>query len=460
MSARTLPPGPRSRIPGRVLLQFGRDRLGFAEAVARRYGDVAYFHDLRARLAFLNHPELVRDVLVTQARQFHKGIGLERAKLLLGEGLLTSEGAVHLRQRRMMQPAFHRDRVMAYGRVMSELALGHVGRWRAGETRDMSAEMSALTLAVAGKTLFDADVAGDTAAIGEALATALESFELALLPYGEYLVQLPIPPARRFREARATLDRIVYRLIAERRAEVAAGAHDRGDLLTMLVQAQDHEAADGAAGMTDEQLRDEALTILLAGHETTANALAWSLWFLSQHPDVERRLHDEVDAVLSAADGAPRPATVDDQARLVYTRMVVSESMRLRPPAFIIGRRALVPYAVPGTPYVIPAGTTVFLSQHVLHRDPRFWDEAERFDPDRWLPERQASRPKFAYFPFGAGTRICIGEQFAWMELTLVLATIARRWRLRLVPGHPVVPQPVITLRAKHGIRMVVEARG
>jgi cytochrome P450 len=457
----SVPPGPRSLIPGRILARFGRDRLGFAEEMARRYGDVAYFRDLRARFAFLSHPDLVRDVLVTQARHFHKGIGLQRAKLLLGDGLLTSEGAHHLRQRRMMQPAFHRDRIEAYASVMSEYARRHIARWQPGDTIDVSAEMSALTLAVAGKTLFDADVAGDTKAIGDALAEAIASFELALLPWGEHLVKLPIPAARRFRHARATLDRVIYRLIADRRAEVAAGARDRGDLLTMLVRARDDVdvTAGDDGGMTDLQLRDEALTILLAGHETTANALAWSLYFISQHPDVERRMHDEVDTVLSTGDGAPRPAAIGDLARLTYSRMVVSESMRLRPPAFILGRRALAPYAVPGTPYVIPAGATIFVSQHVLHRDPRFWPDPERFDPDRWRPEVQADRPKFAYFPFGAGTRICIGEQFAWMELTLVLATIARRWRLRLVPGHPVVPQPVITLRAKYGVKMVVEER-
>ena len=286
-----------------------------------------------------------------------------------------------------------------------------------------------------------------------------------LLPFGERLARLPVGPAERFREARERMDAIVYRLIRERRAEVAAGARDRGNLLTMLVRAQDAE--EDGAGMTDEQVRDEALTILLAGHETTANALSWSWYFLALDPGAERALHDEVDAVLTTPDGHPRAATVDDLARLPYARMVVSESMRLRPPAFVLGRRALVPYEVPGTPWVLPARTTGFFSQHLLHRDARFWPEPERFDPERWrgdvashgVAPSPGSRPRFAYFPFGAGTRVCIGEQFAWMELVLVLATIARRWRLALVPGHPVVPQPVITLRAKHGIRVVAHAR-
>ncbi|HYD54087.1 MAG TPA: cytochrome P450, partial [Gemmatimonadaceae bacterium] len=452
-------PGPRSLVPGRVLARFARDRLGFLESVAREFGDVAYFAGLGARFALLNHPDLVRDVLVTRARQFHKGIGLERARLLLGTGLLTSEGEFHLRQRRLIQPAFHRERVAAHGAVMSRHAERHVGAWREGARLDVSREMSALTLAIAGKTLFDADVEGDTRAIGEALDQSIASFELVLLPFGPLLARTPIPAARRFERARARLDAIIYRLIAERRREVAEGAHDRGDLLTMLVRSQDPEEASAAAGrMTDAQLRDEALTILLAGHETTANALAWSWYFLARSPEAERALHAEVDAVLTAPGGAPRAAAVEDLPRLAYARMVVSEAMRLRPPAYLIGRRAMAPYEVPGTTWVIPAGTTVFLSQHLLHRDPRFWAAPDRFDPERWRTE-SPERPRLAYFPFGAGTRICIGEQFAWMELTLVLATIARRWRLTLVEDHPVEPHPVITLRAKHGIAMVTALR-
>ena len=453
------PPGPRSRVPGRLLARFARDRLAFLEWWAREHGDVSWFRDLGASFALLNHPDLVRDVLVTQARMFHKGIGLERARLLLGNGLLTSEDAEHMRQRRLMQPAFHRERVAAYGAVMGGFAERHVARWRPGSTLDLSVEMAALTLAIAGKTLFDADVVGDTAAIAEAVQQSIEAFGFVLLPFGDRFTWLPVGPAQRFREARARMDAIIYRLIRERRAELAEGGRDRGDLLTMLVVAQDAEA--GGAGMTDQQVRDEALTILLAGHETTANALAWSFHLLARHPEVERALHAEADAVLTSDEGEPRAATVDDLGRLPYARMVVSESMRLRPPAFVLGRRALAPYAVPGTPWTVPAGTTVFFSQYLLHRDARFWPDPDRFDPERWRGDGTSApeRPRFAYFPFGAGTRVCIGEQFAWMELTLVLATIARRWRLALVPGHPVVPQPVITLRAKHGIRVVAQPR-
>ena len=458
--AGTRPPGPRSRIPGLLLARFARDRLGFLTEVARTYGDVAWFGDLGASFALFNHPDLVRDVLVTQQKLFHKGIGLERARLLLGDGLLTSEGAFHLRQRRLMQPAFHRERIAAYGAIMGTFAARHVDRWRDGETLDVSAEMAALTLAIAGKTLFDADVAGDTRIIAGSMEQAIDAFTFVLLPLGQYLARMPIPPARRFRAAKARMDAVIYRLIAERRAEIAVGARDRGDLLTMLLQAQDAE--DSGARMTDEQVRDEALTILLAGHETTANALAWSWWFLAQHPQAERALQAEADAVLSTPDGAPRAARVEDLSRLPYARMVVSESMRLRPPAFVLGRKTIAPYPVPGTSWVIPKGTTVFMAQWLLHRDARFWPDAERFVPERWRDDGEGQaqeRPRFAWFPFGAGTRVCIGEQFAWMELTLVLATIARRWRLALVPGHRVEPHPVITLRAKDGIRVVAHAR-
>src|SRR5215217_1604305 len=312
--AGTRPPGPRSPIPGLLLARFARNRLGFLEAMAARHGDVSWFRDLGRSFALLNHPDLVRDVLVTkQEGRFHKGIGLERAKLLLGEGLLTSEGAMHLRQRRLMQPAFHRDRIANYGAVMGQFAERHITRWRDGEVLDASTEMAALTLAIAGKTLFDADVAGDTQAIAESMDQAIQAFGFVLLPFGDQMSKLPIPPARRFKAARARMDAIVFRLIRERRAELAAGGRDRGDLLTMLVQAQDAE--EGGAPMTDTQVRDEALTILLAGHETTANALAWSWWFLGNHPEAERKLHAEVDAVLTTPEGARRAARVEDLAR-------------------------------------------------------------------------------------------------------------------------------------------------
>jgi cytochrome P450 len=313
----------------------------------------------------------------------------------------------------------------------------------------MAKEMAALALAIAGKALFDADVEHEATGIGAALTDVLHSFNFAMLPYGDRLVNWPLPPAIRFRRARAKLDATIYRLIAERRASSTTGR----DVLSMLVSARDEEGDGG--GMTDEQIRDETLTLLLAGHETTANALTWTWYLLSQNPDVERALHGEVDRVVG--ERVPSP---EDVNALPWTRAVLSESMRLFPPAYVLGRRALEPYQVPGTGYEIPARTTVLVSQYLLHRDPRFWDEPDRFAPERWVAEGQREPRRYAYFPFGAGPRVCIGEHFAWMEATLVLAAIARRWSFRLGTGQRVQPDPLITLRTKHGMRMTISARG
>jgi len=425
----------------------GRSPLTFLTELRDRYGDIARVPLGSETLYLFSHPDLVRDVLVTNHRNFHKGRGLERAKILLGEGLLTSEGDFHLRQRRLAQPAFHRQRVAAYGTTMATYAASRRDRWQSGATIDAHHEMMALTLAIVGKTLFDADVEHEAAEIGAALATTFESFSFGFfLPFGELLERLPLPATLRFRKARARLDATIYRLIEERRRT----GGDRGDLLSMLLLAQDTEGDGG--GMTDLQLRDEAMTIFLAGHETTANALTWTWYLLSQHPAVEARLHAEIDSALGG-----RLPTADDLALLPYTRMVLAESMRLYPPAWLVGRRALGPFESNG--YTIPGRSIILVSQYVMHRDARWFPDPERFDPERFTPERQAERPKFAYFPFGGGPRVCIGEQFAWMEGIIALATIAQHWKLRLVPGHPVALQPIVTLRPKHGIRMTVEAR-
>jgi cytochrome P450 len=450
----SLPPGPRARYPGQFALALSRNRIPFLERVARDYGDVAHFRVGGEQLFLVNHPDLIRDILVTHQRSFHKGRGLERAKALIGDGLLTSEGDFHLRQRRLAQPAFHRDRIATYGAAMTELAARRQAGWRSGAELDVHAEMMALTLAIVGKTLFGADIESESAEIGEAITTAFEAFNVTFyLPLGELLERLPIPPTLRFRRARERLDATIYRLIDERRRSGADRAddrgHEQGDLLSMLMRARDDEGDGGH--MTDAQLRDEALTIFLAGHETTANALTWTWYLLSTHPEVERRVHEEVDAL-----GGRRPA-VDDLPRLAYTRMVLAESMRLYPPAWIVGRRALVPYAI--REFTIPARGIVLMSQYLMHRDARYFPEPTRFDPERWRPERIAERPRFAYFPFGGGTRICIGEQFAWMEGVLLLATIAQQWRFTLSPAQRIAVQPIITLRPKYGMRMIARGR-
>jgi len=423
----------------------GANPLEFFTTLARTYGDVTSYRMAGEQLFLINEPRLIRDVLVTHNRNFTKSRGLERSKRLLGQGLLTSEGAMHLRQRRLMQPAFHRDRVAGYGDLMVGYADRMRRAWADGATLDISREMNRLTLSIVGKTLFDVDVEEQAATVGEALTAVMESFWMTLLPFADVLERLPVPKLRRARMARARLDAIIYRMIADRRSS----GGDRGDLLSMLLAAQDE---DDGRGMTDLQVRDEAMTIFLAGHETTANALTWTWFLLSGAPDIEARLHDEVARALQG-----RLPSVADLPSLPLVERVVTESMRLYPPAWIIGRRAIDEYRV--GEYVAPPRSILVMSPYIMQRDERFYTDPERFDPDRWTPEFRAALPKFAYFPFGGGPRQCIGESFAWMELILLVATITQQCRLRLVPGHPVVPQPLITLRAKHGVRMTVEKR-
>jgi len=437
-------PSPR-RIPGLFAFLYRRDPLAFLQRLKREQGDIARLDLGGQPIVLLSDPEHVRDVLITNHKRFHKGRGLERAKTMLGDGLLTSEDDLHLRQRRLMQPAFHRARIAGYADAMVAFGERTSRRWAANAVVDIHQEMMHLTMAIVAQTLFGSDVEGEAHEIGESMTTAFRMFDFAMYPFSEYLEKLPLPGVRRFRSARARLDATIYRMIAERRAS----SEDRGDLLSMLLLARDTEGDGGR--MTDTQLRDEAMTLFLAGHETTANALTWTWYLLSQHPDVEMELHREIDDVLG-----PRLPTSEDASRLPYTRMVLAESMRLYPPAWVIGRRAMEDYEVGGVP--IPERAIILMSQYIIHRDARWWPEPDRFDPRRFASEAPG-RPKLAYFPFGAGPRQCIGEPFAWMEGVLLLATLARRWRLRLLPGHPVALHPLITLRPKHGMRMITEPR-
>jgi len=443
--AAAFPPGPAVSRLGSLTYSFTRDPLNFLTNVARTYGDLASYRMGGEQLYVVNDPQWIKDILVTHNRNFTKSRGLERTKKLLGNGLLTSEKAFHLRQRRLMQPAFHRERIAAYGRTMVDYADRMRRSWSDGAALDVSTEMMRLTLSIAGKTLFDVDVESQAAEIGRALTDVMHSFWMTMLPFAEAMEKLPVGPMARARRARQRLDAIIYGLIAERRANRT----DRGDLLSMLLLAQDED--DGSV-MTDAQVRDEAMTIFLAGHETTANALTWTWYLLSQSPEAEAALHAEIDRVL----GGRLPGVADLPA-LSFVEKVVAEAMRLYPPAWIIGRRAIEPYEIGG--YVAPARSIFLMSQWVMHRDARFFPEPDRFHPDRWTPAFKAALPKFAYFPFGGGPRQCIGESFAWMELVLVVATVAQRWRLRLVPGHPVVPQPLVTLRTKGGMKMTVGSR-
>jgi len=441
------PPGPKGHLLVGVLPEFRKDPAGFLEKMARGYGDVVYIPLGRQHIYCVSHPEAVRDVLVTHQNKFKKSRMLERARVLLGDGLLTSEGGHHRRQRRLVQPAFHRDRLAGYGAVMVDRAALVRDQWQSGQSFDVLQEMMRLTLAIVAQTLFSTEVDSEADEIGTALTEVFSLFEIILMPFSEILEKLPLPAVRRFKRARKRLDETIYRLIAERRASGV----DAGDLLSMLLMARIEEDEEGSGGMSDEHVRDEALTLFLAGHETTADALTWAWYLLSQNPEAEAAFHAELDRVL-----AGRLPSFDDLPQLRYTEAVFAEALRLYPPAWGIGRRALEDYQVGD--FAIPARSVVLLSPYVVHRDPRWFPEPLAFRPERWLAEDSA-RPKFAYFPFGGGARVCIGERFAWMEGTLLLAVIGQRWRLRLEAGHRVETHARITLRPKFGLRMIAERR-
>jgi cytochrome P450 len=438
-------PGPRPGFFFGSGGHFRRDQLGFYEACARDYGDVVQTRMGPFRILLIYHPDAIDELLVARSRDFIKSPGVRLLRPLLGDGLLLSEGDTWLRQRRLMQPAFHRARVAGYGDVMSAFAARHVEGWKAGDVINVHAEMMTLTQAIVGKTLFDADVSGDAHDATEAAKVLAEDFgvrlrSLRLLPYW-----VPTPRNVRSRRAVARLDRIVRAIIAARRAS----NEDRGDLLSMLVQAQDAE--DGTR-MTERQLRDEVMTIYMAGHETTAVTLSWAWYLLAQHPEADARLAAELRGVLGG-----RAATVADLPRLKYAEMVVTESMRLYPPAYGLGRQAVKDSEIAGQP--IAKGDIFIAPTWVVHRDRRWFEEPEAFRPERWAGDLAQKLPRFAYFPFGGGPRQCIGNSFAQMEAILVLAAIAQRFRFSLVPGQTIVPTPYVTLRPEPDIRVQLARR-
>jgi cytochrome P450 len=447
------PPRPRERVPGAFFWRLRGNPLQAMVDLRREVGPVGFFSFAGRRVYVVSEPELLHDIFVTHDRDFVKGKALERSKRMLGNGLLTSEGELHRRQRRLVQPAFHKRRIAAYAACMVRQATELGQAWRDGSEVEVLAAMNTLALTIVAETLFGSSVADETDAVREALDETMRSFRLVALPFTELLDDLPLPSVLRFRRARARLDATIYRLIDEHRR----GLGRADDLLTMLLEARDEDAEHGAAstglGMTDLQVRDEALTIFLAGHETTANALTWAWYLLSQHPDIEARWHAELTAVLGG-----RPPDLEDLPRLTYTRQIVAETLRLYPPAWAVGRRSLRTYQL--GPYTVPPGSVLMMPQYVVHRDPRFYPQPERFDPERFTPEAEKSRPRFAYFPFGGGSRVCIGDSFAWMEATLVLAALGQRWTLSLAADQDVDIHPMMTLRPRYGMRMRVYARG
>jgi len=441
------PPGPPPNLFRSLFGALQTSPLDYFTALFHKYGDVCGMRIGNFRSFVIFHPDQIEEMLVTKARLYHKGRILQANKFLFGEGLITSEGDFWLRQRRLSQPAFHRERVAAYAAVMAGYAEQLIASWRAGEERDIHEEMMQLALRIVGKTLFDADVTRDAKEVGETLDVLLK----IAANFGKtVLIPLWIPTPRNLRAKAGVrrLERIIYRIIAERRASGPGGFHDKGDLLSMLLHVQDE---DGTR-MSDKQLRDETITLFLAGHETTASTLSWTWWLLAQNPAIERKFHDELDGVLGG-----RAPTMDDLPRLNWLGHILTESLRLYPPAWGIARLAEEEHEMAGYP-VFP-GYGMATAQWVVHRDPRWFDAPLEFRPERWENGLAKQLPRFAYFPFGGGPRQCIGNTFALIVAGVVLATVAQKFRFEVVPGHAVEPFASITMRPRNGIRVTLIPR-
>jgi cytochrome P450 len=458
-----LPPGPRANNGGllgqlRFAYGFLTDPIGFVRGRFAEYGDI-YFVPSRtgedAGLYVVRHPDHVREVLVTRAAAFTKQhSAFRQLAQFLGEGLLTSDGDSWKRQRRMVQPAFSTTRLAGYAAVMTEEAERLVATWRDGQRLDLGQAMMALTLRVVSRTLFGHDPTADIEAVGRAMAAFQDSLGVGsqFLP-----AWVPTPQRRRLRAGIETLDRIMGGLIERRRAASGGDAGDERprDLLDMLVAAVDHEG--DRRGMTTREIRDQLVTLFLAGHETTSNALTWTFGLLAQNPDVDARLAAELHEVLTTDAGAARPASHDDLPRLVYTERVISESMRIYPSVYSVARRAREATEIGG--YTIPAGAEVMVWIYLTQHDPRWFPEPDAFRPDRFEAGAEARLPRSAYLPFGAGPRACIGKAFALIEAKILLATIARRFRFELAPGHELAVKPRITLTPRHAMRGILRAR-
>ena len=422
------------------------DSIGYLTRCAREYGDIVFFHFLGVPACYVNRPDYIESILVTQHSNFVKSKDYRAMRRVLGNGLLLSEGDFWRRQRKLIQPAFHQARIAAYAEIMVGYAQRMLTTWSDGQTLDIHEAMMHLTLGIVAKTLFDADVSHEAEDVDAALSVLMGKF---LRQAGLALLLprwVPLPTSRLLKRAVGRLDKVIYSIIERRRAS----GQMSGDLLSVFLQVQD----DDGVGMTDRQLHDEIMTLFLAGHETTANVLSWTWFLLGRHPDAEQKLTKELGRVLGGR--IPTPA---DLPRLIYTDMVLRESMRLYPPVWVIGRRALAPFRL--GEYELPADTNVLISQLIMHKDARYFPEPERFDPDRWgaSDPRAAALPRFAYFPFGGGPRVCIGAGFAMMEAVLLLATIAQKFRIQIAPGQTVKMQPTVTLRPRNGIPVILTRR-
>jgi cytochrome P450 len=414
------------------------------QQLAAEYGDIAHYKIGWNHIIFLNHPDYIREVLVVQNDNFIKERTVQRTKMLLGEGMITSEGAQHKSQRQVAQPAFHRQRIPEYAKTIVVEAARLRERWRPGEQRDIAIDMMHLTLNVVAQTLFRADLRAEVDELADAINRIMGLYNfLVLLPAAEWLVHMRPPGLAAFVRARKRIDAVVYRMIEAHRRQASRGS----SLLDLML-----DVSPDQTPASEQSLRDQVITIFLAGYETVANAISWTWYLLSQNPACEQRLHSEIDRELLG-----RLPTFDDVPRLRYVEMVLAESLRLYPPAWAMGRSARADFRLGD--FFLPAKTTVLMSQFITHRDARFFPDPLRFDPERFTLEAKSRRSKLTYFPFGAGVRQCIGESFAWMEGVLLLATLAQKWKLALVPGHRVEPEPLITLRPKYGMRMELQSR-
>ena len=442
-----LPPGPKGLPLFGLAFEFLRDPLETLRRLAREYGDIVCVPVVNQHRIFLNHPDYIEQVCIVQQAKFHKSkLTKDVTQRLLGQGLLISEGDFWRRQRRLAQPAFHRSRINEYGATMVERAEVRMKQWRDGDVRDITQEMMAMTLDIAVRTLFGSTLQAEAEQVGDSLGYLMRySLRKARSPI-KVPENWPTPANRRATRETQFLDSLVYGIIKERQAEGNTNHHH--DLLAMLMSALDEDGTQ----MTPRQLRDESMTLFLAGHETTALTLSWAWYMLSENPAAEARLHEELHGIL-----AGRAPELADFERLPYLRAVVNETLRLYPAAYILARTSVAPCTIAG--YDFPADTTMIMAQWVMHRDLRYFDDPEVFQPERWLNGLENRLPAGAYFPFGDGPRRCIGQGFALLESALVLATIAQKYRFKLLPGHPVIPDPLVTLRAKHGIRMTFHGR-
>jgi cytochrome P450 len=440
------PPGPRGLPLIGVARSFARDPLAFLSGTAEQYGDIANFRLGRLDVFFIRHPDYVREVLITQRASFTMTALRAKINAVVGEGLFTSRGELHARQQRLMLPVFRKSRIEAYAGQMAELSRRTRDQWQPGANVDIADEMMKLTMLIAAQALFEQDIGDDTEAVSHNIDIVLEFFTRLSSPLLKFSLALPLPSSLRFKRAVRELDAVIYRMIERRRGTASAGR----DLLSLLMQARDDQTN---VHMTDRQLRDEVLTLLIAGHETTANVLSWIFYLLAQRPDADRRMHEEAKQVLGGRTGFGAA----DLDRLAYTRQVMQEGLRLYPPGWFVGRQARADVKLGG--YTVPKGAIVMLSQYVTHRDARFFAEPDAFKPERWQDGLEDRLPRGSYFPFSAGERHCIGEGFAWQEALLILATLVERWRFELVPDQGIKPRPSVTLRPDRPIRMIVRAR-